>query len=114
MFSKSVGPFTRQTFFSFTGLEDWRGDVQSIQRTRPSWSYSTNVGRTGAMSFATSIGSFVVVMMMAGMALLKPSAVELRRATSFPAEAGPTQRAVELKGVAPVSRASRRRGPVLA
>src|SRR5438552_674039 len=113
MFSKSVGPFTRQTFFSFTGLEDWRGDVQSIQRTRPSWSYSTNVGRTGAMSFATSIGSFVVVMMMAGMPFLRPSAMKLRSATSFPTNAGPTKRTFELKGMPPSSRSSRRGVPVL-
>src|SRR2546428_6702481 len=97
MLSKSVGPLTRQTFFSFTGLPDAIGEVQSIQRTRPSWSYSTNVGRIGAMSLAMSMGSLVVVMMMTGMPFFRPSAMKFRRATSFPTNAGPTNRTLELR-----------------
>src|SRR3989475_99318 len=112
MLSKSVGPLTRQTFFSFTGLPDAIGEVQSIQRTRPSWSYSTNVGRIGAMSLAMSMGSLVVVMMMTGMPFFRPSAMKFRRATSFPTNAGPTNRTLELNGIPPYSRSSRRGVPV--
>src|SRR5256885_721399 len=111
MLSKSVGPFTRQTFFSLTGFPE-TGEVQSIQRTRPSWSYSTNVGRIGAMSFAMSMGSLVVVMMMTGMPFFRPSAMKFRRATSFPTKAGPTNRALELNGIPPYRRSSRRGVPV--
>src|SRR5207245_1684706 len=107
MLSKSVGPLTRQTFFSFTGLPDAIGEVQSIQRTRPSWSYSTNVGRIGAMSLAMSIGNLVVVMMMTGMPFFRPSAMKFRRATSFPTKAGPTNRTFELALAAHVPHARR-------
>src|SRR6266704_119483 len=112
MLSKSVGPLTRQTFFSFTGFPDAIGEVQSIQRTRPSWSYSTNVGRIGAMSLAMSMGSLVVVMMMTGMPFFRPSAMKFRRATSFPTKAGPTNRTFELNGIPPYMRSSRRGVPV--
>ena len=113
MFSKSVGPFTRQTFFSWTGFPPGRVDVASIHRTRPSCSYWMNVGRIGAMSLATSMGGFVVVMTIAGTPFLSPSATKFRIATSFPTNAGPTKRTFELNGIPPYRRSSRREFPVL-
>ena len=100
--SKSVGPFTRQVDLSRRGLpEDGVVPEQSIQWTRPSCSYSTNVGRIGAISFATSAGGFDVVMRTAGTPFLSPSAIKLWIMTSFPTYGGPTNSRFALKGIPP-------------
>src|SRR2546422_11778554 len=100
--SKSIGPFTRHVFLSRCGFpEDDVEPEQSIQWTRPSCSYSTNVGRIGAISFAISTGGFDVVMMIAGTPFLRPSATKLRITTSFPTYGGPTKSRFELKGIPP-------------